>query len=73
MDANPSAVRLYDVSLRAGLWSPTVVTELLAMASVVKFSEAEAQELAPVLGLHWKGPKTLHRNWLVPPDCAESP
>jgi fructokinase len=27
------------------------------MASVVKFSEAEAQELAPVLGLHWKGPK----------------
>lgn len=57
VDAIPSAVRLYDVNLRAGLWSPAVVTELLAMANVVKFSEAEAQELAPVLGLHWKGPK----------------
>jgi fructokinase len=47
------AVRLYDVNLRDGWWSPEVVTELIALATVVKLSESEARELAPVLGVTW--------------------
>jgi fructokinase len=45
------ALALYDVNLRDGWWSKDVVTELLELASVVKLSESEARELAPVLGL----------------------
>jgi fructokinase len=45
------AVRLYDVNLRDGWWSADVVAELIALASVVKLSESEARELAPVLGV----------------------
>lgn len=49
------ALALYDVNLRDGWWSKDVVTELLELASVVKLSESEARELAPVLGLSWEG------------------
>jgi fructokinase len=47
------ALALYDVNLRDGWWSPEVVPELIALASVVKLSESEARELAPVLGVSW--------------------
>jgi fructokinase len=49
----PAALRLYDVNLRDGWWSPGIVAELLQLASVVKLSESEARELAPVLGVSW--------------------
>jgi fructokinase len=48
------ALALYDVNLRDGWWSKDVVTDLLELASVVKLSESEARELAPVLGLSWE-------------------
>jgi fructokinase len=51
--ACPAALRLYDVNLRDGWWSADTVTELLQLASVVKLSESEARELAPVLGVSW--------------------
>jgi len=47
----PDALALYDVNLRDGWWSKEVVAELLELASVVKLSESEAHELAPVLGV----------------------
>jgi fructokinase len=47
------ALRLYDVNLRDGWWSKDAVSELLQLASVVKLSESEARELAPVLGAGW--------------------
>jgi fructokinase len=50
-----AAVRLYDVNLRDGWWSPEVVTELIGRASVVKLSDSEARELAPSLGVPWAG------------------
>lgn len=53
--AAPGAVRLYDVNLRAGWWSPDLVAELAGLATVVKFSETEARQLAPVLGVRWAG------------------
>ncbi|HUZ22295.1 MAG TPA: PfkB family carbohydrate kinase [Streptosporangiaceae bacterium] len=49
----PDALALYDVNLRDGWWSKDVVAELLQLASVVKLSESEAHELAPVLGVSW--------------------
>jgi fructokinase len=49
------ALRLYDVNLRDGWWSADVVTELIQLASVVKLSESEARQLAPVLGVAWDG------------------
>jgi len=51
--AAPGALRLYDVNLRDGWWSKDAVVELLPLASVVKLSESEARELAPVLGVAW--------------------
>jgi fructokinase len=51
--ALPAALRLYDVNLRDGWWSADVVTCLAGLASVVKVSESEARELAPMLGVPW--------------------
>lgn len=59
--ASPDAVRLYDVNLREGWWTPEVVTELIGLADVVKFSESEAAELAPILGVSWDGPAAFGR------------
>jgi fructokinase len=50
-EGSPASLRLYDVNLRDGWWSADIVAELLQFASVVKLSESEAQQLAPVLGV----------------------
>jgi fructokinase len=60
--SSPDAVRLYDVNLRKGWWTPAVITELIGLASVVKLSEAEAADLAPVLGVGWDGPAAFSRD-----------
>jgi fructokinase len=52
-------VCLYDVNLRDHWWSPDIVAELIRLATVVKFSAAEAQELATGLGVSWQGPETF--------------
>jgi fructokinase len=39
-------MRFYDVNLRPGFDSPALVTELLALASVVKLNEAELQAVS---------------------------
>jgi fructokinase len=59
--SNPDTVRLYDVNLRKGWWAPEAVTGLSQLATVVKFSEAEARELAPALGVRWDGPAAFSR------------
>ena len=51
LNAMPDATRFYDVNLRPGFESLSLVTELLALAGVVKLNEAEAQTLARHLGL----------------------
>jgi fructokinase len=44
--ALPQTMRFYDVNLRPGFDSPALVTELLALANVVKLNEAELQEVS---------------------------
>jgi fructokinase len=60
--SSPDAIRLYDVNLREDWWTPEVVTELTGLANVVKFSESEARELAPVFGVSWDGPAGFSRH-----------
>jgi fructokinase len=42
--------RLYDVNLRDGAWTPTLVLDLLGDATIVKVNEGEAETLAELLG-----------------------
>lgn len=51
----PGAVRLYDVNLRDGWWSPELVAELAALATVIKLTDDEARQLEPALGVPWAG------------------
>jgi fructokinase len=44
--ALPQTMRFYDVNLRPGFDSPDLVTELLALADVVKLNEVELQEVS---------------------------
>lgn len=60
--SSPDAVQLYDVNLREGWWTPEVVSELIGLADVVKFSESEAAELAPVFGVSWAGAAAFSRD-----------
>jgi fructokinase len=55
------AARLYDVNLREGWWTADVVAELIGLASIVKLSDSEARELAPVLGVTWGDPEPFCR------------
>jgi fructokinase len=48
---NPGAVRLYDVNLRRGCWTPSLVAELVELASVVKMNESEVATIAQELGI----------------------
>ncbi len=48
--AHPCAGRFYDVNLRRGCYRPDLVEELLGSAGVVKLNDAEAVELAAMLG-----------------------
>ena len=57
----PGAVRLYDVNLRDGWWSPEVVAELAALATVVKLTDEEARQLEPALGVPWGGAEAYCR------------
>ncbi len=49
--ACPSALRLYDVNLRAGSWDIETVNAAMALASIVKVNSEEAGVLAAHLGL----------------------
>lgn len=57
----PGAVRLYDVNLRNGWWSPEIVAELATAATVIKLTEEEAQQLAPALDAPWDGAEAFCR------------
>jgi fructokinase len=50
-DANPGAVRLYDVNLRSGCWDPGLVERLLGHATVAKLNEDEQATPSVALGL----------------------
>lgn len=50
-EAQPMAVRLYDVNLRPGCWNISLVEQLLGLATVVKMNEEEASILAEALSL----------------------
>ena len=49
--ALPGALRVYDVNLREGTWSPSLVAELAGEASVLKLNDDEVRALGPALGL----------------------
>jgi fructokinase len=49
--AHPDAMRVYDVNLREGCWSPSLVDELLAEASIAKLSDGGVAVLATELDL----------------------
>jgi fructokinase len=49
--ALPHAVRLYDVNLREGCWTPGLVAKLLPLATAVKVNEEEATILGRILGV----------------------
>ena len=57
----PGAVRLYDVNLRKDWWSPEVVADLAALATVMKFTDDEARQIAPALGVPWDGAEGFSR------------
>lgn len=44
------AYRLYDVNLREGCWTPSLVIDLLGDATIVKVNEHESETLADLLG-----------------------
>jgi fructokinase len=50
-EESPGAVRLYDVNLRRGCWTPLLVAELIELATVVKMNESEAATIAFELGI----------------------
>jgi len=49
--AHPAARRFYDINLRKDCYTPALVTELLAEATVIKLNEEEVREVAGILGL----------------------
>ncbi len=51
LNALPDAIRFYDVNLRPGFESQSLVAELLAAANVVKLNEEEARTVGRHLGL----------------------
>lgn len=51
VEANPGAIRLYDVNLRSGRWDPSLVERLLERATVAKVNEDEQATLSEALGL----------------------
>jgi len=61
IEALPRAERFYDVNLRKDCYTPELVAELLARASVVKLNDAEADALAAMLALPAAGPEPFCR------------
>ena len=59
--ARRPAVRLYDVNLRSGCWTPELVRELTGLATIVKLNAAEAEALADPLGLPRSGTEQFAR------------
>lgn len=62
IEALPGARRFYDVNLRKDSYTPELVCELLARASVVKLNDGEAQALAAMLDLTLRGPEEFCRS-----------
>jgi len=61
-EAQPLAVRLYDLNLRPGCWNVPLVEQLLGLATVVKMNEEEASILAEALSLDPDGAMALARS-----------
>lgn len=61
LDRLAAPIRIYDVNLREGCWSPELVAELAGLATVLKLSEAEAELLAPYLVGDWNGVEGFSR------------
>jgi fructokinase len=51
LEACPTAYRVYDMNLRGDHWTPDLVRELSAMASVVKASEEDMQMYRPAIAM----------------------
>lgn len=51
LTALPDAIPIYDVNLRRGCWTPTLVADLIASAKVLKLNDEEVANLGPALGL----------------------
>lgn len=74
IEALPGARRFYDVNLRKDSYTPELVSELLARASVVKLNDSEAEALAALLDLPAKSPeqfcRTLSRRYALEAVCV---
>jgi fructokinase len=55
----PAALRVYDVNLRAGAWTPGLVRALLAEARLLKLNDDEVSLLGPALGLPSDSPASF--------------
>ena len=56
MDAAPAAKRFYDVNLRAGCYTASLVGELIRRAAVVKLNEGEVCEVEQMMGMEQERP-----------------
>ncbi len=71
LKAAPSARRFYDVNLRDGNWSLSVVEQLSAQANVVKLSDSEAEFLDASVNTAGQGSSVEHfcRRWSEQYGC----
>jgi fructokinase len=51
-DTPATALRIFDINLRQRFYSPSVITESLETANVLKLNETELPRLSEILGLH---------------------
>lgn len=74
IEALPGARRFYDVNLRKDSYTPELVAELLARASVVKLNDGEAEALAAMLELEARSAeefcRTLSRRYALEAVCV---
>jgi len=71
LEAAPFARRFYDINLRDGNWSLTVVEQLSAQANVVKLSDSEAEFLDAAVNAGGQGSSVEHfcRRWSQQYGC----
>lgn len=63
LDSAVGARRFYDVNLRAGCWTPTLVRELMMQATVVKLNGDEVSEICRALGTNLDSTEDFCRSY----------
>jgi fructokinase len=63
LEAHPHARRFYDINLRPGCYTPELVAQLLAEASVIKLNEAEVDAVVRMTGQPHTSLEEFCRRW----------